>query len=222
MAIDSDTSLLSYYKNSYYVKLKEFRKGLVSHSQLLGYTLILIAQIKFAGNIILFIVRMGVQSLLGSPYGTKTQLDTVLSNYRQQWSSNDEADTKVKQFLRKSQVALLHLSLTLNFMVIVSGVIWPFDFESQLEHFKMPGIAHLENTPSAFNYRYNVIEGELRRNWFTQYIGERIPASNFRGNCSYLFYQLLILFAQLGLYLITVIELSPFNKTCLLYTSRCV
>lgn len=200
-----------YRLRSYRMKIKEFRHELKSQLQLLGYTVIIISQIKFAGNIVLFVIRLALQSLLNAPYPTDTRLLAFMNYYRAQATDGTDPNVALRKAFKRIELVLIHTTLLLNFFVIFAGIIWPIDFEKNLEHFKMPGISHLENYPSPFNHGTGIIEGELRRHWFTQYIGERVPSSNFKGNASYLFYQLLILFFQVGLFLVTVLSISPFK-----------
>lgn len=213
MSVEIDASLLSYYKNSYYMKAKEFRRRLVSQLQFMGYTVLIVCQIKFGGSVILFFLRMAVQSLLGTPYPTKAQLETIASNYTALGSQDENTESSVhRTIVSKVQRVFLHMSMTFNIFMIIISIMWPFDFESLLEYYRMPGIPNLENTPSPFNNDHNLIAGEFRGYLFAQYIGERVPVSNLRGNLSYLFWQFCILCCQAGLYLLTVIELSPLRE----------
>lgn len=202
----------SYRLRNYVVKIKEFRHALISQFQLLGYTVIIVSQIKFSGNIVLFGVRLLLQSFLSAPYPTDNRLTAFINYYRTHTADGSDPNVQIRKAFKKIGLATVHVTLLLNFLVIVCGIIWPMDFEKHLEHFKMPGIRHLENYPSPFNHGADIIEGEMRRHWFTQYIGERVPSSNLKGNASYLFFQLLILFFQVGLLLISAQCFSPFKE----------
>lgn len=121
--------------------------------------------------------------------------------YRANNNGNSSETNSLRHSFKKLEAMLLYVTLVMNFGVMVCGVVWPIDFEKEVDGFRVPGMGRgLSSYGSPFNHMGSrVIEGEVRRHWFTQYIGERVPSSNVRGNASYMWYQWGILVVQVGL-----------------------
>ncbi|QGN16794.1 putative membrane protein YPR109W [Kluyveromyces marxianus] len=188
-------------ETEYRVQTKEFRRNLTVQLQLLGFVLIVVSQLKYAGSIVLFMVRLGVQSVLGAPFPSEERLMRFTAYYRANNSANSSETNSLRHSFKKLEAMLLYVTLVMNFGVMVCGVVWPIDFEKEVDGFRVPGMGRgLSSYGSPFNHMGSrVIEGEVRRHWFTQYIGERVPSSNVRGNASYMWYQWGILVVQVGL-----------------------
>lgn len=188
-------------ETDYRVQTKEFRRNLTVQLQLLGFVLIVVSQLKYAGSIVLFMVRLAVQSVLGAPLPSEERLMRFTAYYRANNSANSSETNSLRHSFKKLEAMLLYVTLVMNFAVMVCGVVWPIDFEKEVDGFRVPGMGRgLSSYGSPFNHMGSrVIEGEVRRHWFTQYIGERVPSSNVRGNASYMWYQWGILVVQVGL-----------------------
>ncbi|SCV04631.1 LANO_0G11386g1_1 [Lachancea nothofagi CBS 11611] len=107
----------------------------------------------------------------------------------------NEAEKNVRWFL-------FHCSFTFNCISILMALIWPVNFCSKIGQYQLSknGVG---NTPSPFDNQNGLVGGELRRTFFVQFIGERVPTNNLRGNMNIVFLEVLILIFQFSLFILT-------------------
>ncbi|AET39496.1 Gld1p Ecym_4451 [Eremothecium cymbalariae DBVPG len=208
---------------------RKFREKLVEHLGLLGYAVIVIGYMKYGGSIIVFFMRCMLQSALVTPFpnheqrmrgfsiaGTVRGFPAMPGNTNpnpvvsqdERMQAQDLQDIATEFFL-KIQWVLFHAVFTFNWLVILSWIIWPTDYQAMLGFYKYDKHSDLANAPSPFNNDNYLIQGEWRGTWFMEFIGEAIPSSNKKGNLMAICYQFMILISQFGLYMLSCIYFSP-------------
>lgn len=122
------------------------------------------------------------------------------------------SNTQIMNFYKKIQKILFFLSYIVNWIIIVFMILFPTDFESLLGKFEYSRGFDLQNTPSPFNNEHSLIQGEWRGSFFMQFVGEKIPESNLKGNFMEISLQFMLLICQFGLFSLTCMNFSPFNE----------
>ncbi|SCU97400.1 LAFA_0G11298g1_1 [Lachancea sp. 'fantastica'] len=116
--------------------------------------------------------------------------------------SEAEIEASVNETQRKVRWVLFHCAFTFNCISIILALIWPVDFISKAEPYRLRS-ASFGNTPSPFANQNGLIGGELRSGLFVQLVGEQLPNSNFWSNVSIVLLEFLILSLQFGQYILT-------------------